>query len=71
MNPMRWNECCPDCGFVIDEYESNMVRAGGAFDCPRCKAHYTKEDFRHEMHEKHMAQHHNHAKADLSQEEQQ
>jgi len=47
-----------------------MLEKVKTFDCPRCKSHYAIEDFNYEMNEKHMAQHHNHAKADLSQEEQ-
>lgn len=47
-----------------------MLEKKPAFDCPRCKAHYALEDFNHEMQEKLMAQFHNHAKADLTQEEQ-
>lgn len=70
MNPMRYHECCPSCGFVLTEIESAMLEKKPAFDCPRCKAHYALKDFNHEMQEKRMAQFHNHAKADLTQEEQ-
>lgn len=65
---MRWNASCPDCGQVITEAEYYGMRNG--FDCPRCKCHYATQDFEEHLDEKHMAQHHNHAKADLTQEEQ-
>ncbi len=69
MNPMRYRECCPDCGFVLTEIESIYLEHKKTFDCPRCHAHYALEDFAIEMREKQQAQFHNHAKADLSGEE--
>lgn len=73
MNPMRWHISCPDCGYIETEEQSqrrHVLNGGsGAFDCPRCGAHYSAEDFETEMEQKHMGQHHNHAKADLSGEE--
>jgi len=62
MNPMRFHISCPDCGFP-DEVQANE------FDCPRCGAHFSQEDFNAELHEKAMAQYPRIAKADLSQEE--
>lgn len=73
MNPMRWHISCPDCGFVESEIESQKryvkTKGAGYFDCPRCGAHYAADDFHDELDAKHMAQHHNHAKADLTSEE--
>ena len=73
MNPMRFNVSCPDCGFVETEHEAKLryvaTKGNGSWDCPRCKCHYSGEDFDEHMNEKHMAQHHNHAKADLTNEE--
>ena len=69
-NPLRWHESCPDCGFILTDIESAMLEARKTFDCPRCSAHYALDDLMHETNEKHMAQHHNHALADLSGEEQ-
>jgi DNA-directed RNA polymerase subunit M/transcription elongation factor TFIIS len=66
---MRWRESCPDCGFILTEKEEHELKRKNAFDCPRCQAHYTAEDFLAELEQKHMAQHHNHAKADLTNEE--
>lgn len=68
-NPLRWRESCPECGFILTDIEAQQVEGRGAFDCPRCQAHYTSEDFARETNEKHMAQHHRHAEADLSGEE--
>lgn len=68
MNPMIFHESCPDCGHVLEEGEYKRATIVG-FDCPRCKCHYDFDDFCHEMDEKRMAQHHNHATADLSSEE--
>jgi hypothetical protein len=77
MNPMRFHESCPDCGLIVDdgfaysdERRVRCVDKSYNFTCPRCKAHYSKDDFIEALYEKSMAQHHNHAKADLSQEEQ-
>lgn len=67
MNPFIVNDSCPDCGFVPDNL-TQKINADRPFDCPRCGAHYSREDYHHEMHEKFMAQKHNHATADLSQE---
>ena len=67
-NPMRMRMSCPDCGFIMDEDSWPEVRKAG-FDCPRCEAHYSEEDFHHEHSEKLLAMHHNRATADLTQEE--
>jgi len=67
MNPFIVNDSCPDCGFVPEKYVQ-MVNESKPFDCPRCGAHYSREDFHKECREKFMAQKHNHAKADLTQE---
>ncbi len=70
MNPMRFNTSCPDCGYVEDELEKRKRRLRQkGFDCPRCGAHYTEEDFLNHLNEKRQAQYHNHAKADLTDEE--
>lgn len=70
MNPMRFNVSCPDCGQVIHERDwLKSFDQAENFTCIRCGAHYSKDDFNNELYEKHMAQHHNHAKADLTQEE--
>ncbi len=70
MNPMRFNQSCPDCGFVADEHkiERDMFHGLG-FNCERCGAHYARDDFMAELEQKHMAQYHNHAKADLESEQ--
>ena len=68
-NPLRWRESCPDCGFINTEFEGERLERGKGFTCPRCGVHYSAEDFHEEMEAKHQAQYHNHAKADLSQEE--
>lgn len=71
-NPLRWRICCPDCGWIPeDRFLAEQFELGTKpFDCGRCGAHYSADDFALEMDAKHQAQHHNHAKADLSQEEQ-
>lgn len=69
-NPMTWRDSCPECGYIYhNEIELQGMLQSGAVDCPRCKVHHTTEDWMAEANEKHMAQHHNHAKADLSNEE--
>lgn len=48
---MKRHFACPDCGFIIEE--SNCPHEASdngslsylAFDCPRCKSHYTPEEF--------------------------
>jgi hypothetical protein len=54
------NASCPDCGLIVTEdgaeLEGKTVRCWTApanyFDCPRCKAHYTNEDFWASYHDK-------------------
>lgn len=52
--PWFWRRqlSCPDCGFIYDEaYWAKAVTIRDkkgyplATTCPRCKAHYTEEDF--------------------------
>lgn len=68
MNPFIVNSTCPDCGYVPD-LMTQQTMDKKPFDCPRCGVHYSLEDYLHEMHEKFMAQKHNHATADLSNED--
>lgn len=65
-NPMRWRETCPDCGYILEPIDSAKIERDRQFVCPRCDVHYGLEDFMEEMNQKHMAQHHRHAKADLT-----
>lgn len=70
-NPLKWRVSCPDCGYIVtdEDYRKRLVDGHEGFDCPRCAAHYSAEDFHEELRQKHMAMHHNLAQADLSQEE--
>lgn len=60
---MRMNAACPDCGYVLkdenDGFTNDFNRVAGLrgptnfrFDCPRCKAHFTGEDFWREHRDK-------------------
>jgi len=51
---MRNQLSCPDCGLTFTEPELGEIMYPRSkdgsyhpqpFDCPRCKAHYTEEDF--------------------------
>ena len=42
----RNREACPDCGFIPDEIQLEVrFKAGLGFDCARCGAHYSEQDF--------------------------
>jgi len=49
---MRNYVSCPECGFILTALENNGLEGGIPFDCPRCQAHYTHDDFWGEQHEK-------------------
>lgn len=70
-NPLRVRISCPDCGWVseMDGEKDKVNKDQTAFDCPRCGAHYSHEDFWAEHEQKVQAMHHNHAQADLTNEE--
>lgn len=52
---LQRNFSCPDCGYILkehDQYPRNESPDGYdkglpylAFDCPRCSAHYTPDEF--------------------------
>lgn len=48
---MKRHFACPDCGLIVDEHDCpHEASDNGAlkyqpFDCPRCGAHYTPEEF--------------------------
>lgn len=47
---MRRHWACPDCGFVLQDFEHGDYHNG--IDCPRCKVHFSKNDFMDENCEK-------------------
>lgn len=65
-NPMRLRASCPTCGWIDARWDTSPKTA---FDCERCGAHFSAEDFFRELDEKRMALRHNTALADLSGEE--
>jgi len=69
MNPMRAHYSCPSCGWIFDKYAQRDVIRNRYFECPRCHTHFAEGDLEEENREKWMAQFHNSAKADLTQEE--
>jgi transcription initiation factor IIE alpha subunit len=68
VNPKKFHESCPDCGLPLTLDQAETLEHHKGFDCERCKAHYASEDFAKENSEKAMAQFHNSAKADLTNE---
>ena len=78
LNPIRSRCSCPECGWFdpVDDFsglqESHDEHGnvlGIWFDCPRCQAHYSSDDYWELHHGKEQARNHKRAKADLSDEE--
>lgn len=55
------NSSCPECGLIVHnegaELNGALVACWNsqtkAFDCPRCQAHFTNQDFWDSNHDKH------------------
>lgn len=55
---MRAHCSCPDCGMILDaDNWSQAFDKASNFDCPRCKAHYSAQDFEAESAFKHSREH--------------
>lgn len=58
--PWFWRRqvSCPDCGFIVKDGSEldRQLEHAKVFDCPRCKVHYTAEDFWEIQHDKYSFQ---------------